>query len=34
MNWLEITLNTASSTISDVAAGLTAGGFEDLVIED
>ena len=34
MSWLEITLNTASSTISDVAAGLTAGGFEDLVIED
>ena len=34
MRWLEITLNTAPTTISDVAAGLTAGGFEDLVIED
>ncbi len=34
MNWLEITVHTAPATIEDVAAGLTAGGFEDLVIED
>ena len=34
MNWLEITVETAPSTIEDVAARLTAGGFADLVIED
>lgn len=34
MNWLEITVETAPSTIKTVAARLTAGGFEDLVIED
>ena len=34
MNWLEITIETAPSTIEDVAARLTAGGFADLVIED
>ena len=34
MPWLEITIHTASSGIEDVAAALTAGGFEDLVLED
>ena len=34
MNWLEITIETAPSTIEAVAARLTAGGFEDLVLED
>jgi len=34
MNWLEITVETAPATIETVAARLTAGGFEDLVIED
>ena len=34
MSWLEITLDTASQSIEDVAAALTAGGFADLVIED
>ena len=34
MNWLEITIETAPSTIEDVAARLTSGGFADLVIED
>ena len=34
MNWLEITLQTASSTIDAVAARLTAAGFADLVMED
>jgi len=34
MNWLEITVQTAPSTIEAVAARLTAGGFADLVIED
>ena len=34
MNWLEITIETAPSTIQTVAHRLTAGGFEDLVIED
>ena len=32
--WLEITIDTASGGIEEVAAALTAGGFEDLVIED
>ena len=34
MGWLEITISTASEGIEDVAAALTAGGFEDLVLED
>ena len=34
MTWLEITIETAPSTIQTVANRLTAGGFEDLVIED
>ena len=34
MNWLEITVETAPATIEHVAARLTAGGFEDLIIED
>ena len=34
MDWLEITVPTASSNIEDVAAALTAGGFADLVLED
>ena len=34
MDWLEITIETASSGIEDVAAALTAGGFADLVLED
>ena len=34
MNWLEITIETAPTTIEDVAARLTASGFADLVIED
>ncbi len=32
--WLEITIDTASTGIEEVAAALTAGGFEDLVLED
>ena len=34
MAWLEITIQTQSADIEHVAAALTAGGFEDLVIED
>lgn len=34
MEWLEITINTTPADIEDVAAYLTAGGFEDLVLED
>ena len=34
MNWLEITVQTASSGIETLAAALTAGGFTDLVLED
>ena len=34
MAWLEITVNTASDTVAQVAAALTAGGFADLLIED
>ena len=34
MDWLEITLTTAPGGIEYVAAALTAGGFEDLLIED
>ena len=34
MDWLEITIDTASTGIEDLAAALTAGGFTDLVLED
>ncbi len=34
MAWLEITIDTQSSSIDTVAAQLTAGGFADLVLED
>ena len=34
MSWLELTIDTVSSGIEAVAAALTAGGFEDLVLED
>ena len=34
MAWLEIKIDTLSSSIDTVAAALTAGGFEDLVFED
>ena len=34
MSWLEITIDTASQGIEDVATGLTAGGFSDLLLED
>ena len=34
MNWLEITIRTASSGIDRVATALTAEGFTDLVLED
>ena len=34
MNWLEITVSTASAGIEAVAAALTAGGFDDLLLED
>ncbi len=34
MNWLEITLTTAPAGIDEVAARLTAAGFDDLMIED
>ena len=34
MQWLEITIETASTGIEDVAAALTAGGFADLLLED
>ena len=34
MAWLEITVDTQSSSIDAVAAQLTAGGFADLVLED
>jgi len=34
MDWLELTINTAPGSIEDVAAALTAAGFEDLQIED
>ena len=34
MQWLEITIETASAGIEDVAAALTAGGFADLLLED
>ena len=34
MAWLEITVNTASKDVEDVAARLTARGYADLVTED
>jgi len=34
MAWLELTIETASSGIEEVAAVLTAGGFSDLLMED
>ena len=34
MAWLEITVNTASKDVEDVAARLTVRGYADLVIED
>ncbi len=34
MAWLELTISTASSGIEQAANLLTAGGFEDLVLED
>ena len=34
MQWLEITIHTAPAIIEEVAAGLTAGGFSDLLLED
>jgi len=34
MAWLELTVSTAPGGIDRVAAALTAGGFEDLVLED
>ena len=34
MSWLEITIDTASQGIEEVAAALTAGGFSDLLLED
>ncbi|MBQ8768459.1 MAG: 50S ribosomal protein L11 methyltransferase [Oscillospiraceae bacterium] len=34
MAWLEITINTAHSSVDEIAATLTANGFSDLLIED
>ena len=34
MDWLEITVTTAPAGIEEVAAALTAAGFDDLLIED
>ena len=34
MDWLEITVTTAPGGIEDVAAALTAAGFDDLLLED
>ena len=34
MDWLEITVTTAPSGIEEVAARLTAAGFDDLLLED
>ena len=34
MAWLELTIKTTSLGIEDVAAALTAGGFDDLLLED
>ena len=34
MDYLEVTIQTASAGIEDVASALTAGGFDSLVVED
>ena len=34
MNWLELTIQTASNSIEEVAGALTGAGFADLVLED
>lgn len=34
MQWLEITVDTVSDSIEEVASALTAAGFDDLVLED
>ena len=34
MNWLELTVQTASDSIEEVASNLTSAGFSDLVLED
>ena len=34
MAWLELTISTLPSSVEEVAAQLTAGGFADLVLED
>ena len=34
MAWLEITINTASAGVDEIAATLTSNGFSDLLIED
>ena len=34
MNWLELTIQTASDSIEEVASNLTSAGFSDLVLED
>ena len=34
MAWLEIKIDTLAGSIEAAAAALTAGGFEDLVLED
>ena len=34
MTYLEITISTTTAEIEDVAAALTNGGFEELLIED
>ena len=34
MAWLEITINTQSAAVDEIAATLTAHGFSDLLIED
>ena len=34
MAWLEITIETVSAGIEETAAALTAGGFDDLLLED
>ena len=34
MDWLEVTVTTAPAGIENLAAALTAGGFDDLLLED
>ena len=34
MEYLELTVQTVSNSIEEVAAALTAAGFDDLVLED